>query len=63
MIVTCPSSKEMHMRAVRSAPAGVTVVDVDEPDGAGELVKIRPASICASDLIPKYYPHLAGLAR
>ena len=37
------------MRAVRSTPAGVTVVDVDEPDGAGELVKIRSASICASD--------------
>jgi threonine dehydrogenase-like Zn-dependent dehydrogenase len=37
------------MRAVRSAPPGVTVVDVDEPDGAGELIKIRSASICASD--------------
>ncbi len=37
------------MRAVRSTPPGVTVVDVDEPDGAGELVKIRSGSICASD--------------
>jgi threonine dehydrogenase-like Zn-dependent dehydrogenase len=37
------------MRAVRSTPPGVTVVDVDEPDGPGELVAIRSASICASD--------------
>ncbi len=39
------------MRAVRSTPPGVTVVDVDEPVGAGELVKIRSASICASDQV------------
>ena len=37
------------MRAVRSTPPGVAVVDVDEPDGPGELVTIRSASICASD--------------
>ena len=37
------------MRAVRSTPPGVSVVDVDEPEGSGELVKIRSASICASD--------------
>jgi threonine dehydrogenase-like Zn-dependent dehydrogenase len=37
------------MRAVRSTPPGVTVVDVDEPDGPGELVAIHSASICASD--------------
>ena len=37
------------MRAVRSTPPGVTVVDVDVPEGTGELVKIRSASICASD--------------
>jgi threonine dehydrogenase-like Zn-dependent dehydrogenase len=37
------------MRAVRSTPPGVTVVDVDEPDGPGELIKITSASICASD--------------
>lgn len=37
------------MRAVRSAPPGVEVVDVDEPEGEGELVRIRSASICASD--------------
>lgn len=38
------------MRAVRSAPPGVEVVDVDEPEGPGALVRIRSASICASDL-------------
>ena len=37
------------MRAVRSTPPGVTVVDVDEPDGPGELISISSASICASD--------------
>jgi threonine dehydrogenase-like Zn-dependent dehydrogenase len=37
------------MRAVRSTPPGVAVVDVDEPDGPGELIRIRSASICASD--------------
>ena len=39
------------MRAVRSAPPGVAVVDVDEPEGEGELVRIRSASICASDFL------------
>jgi threonine dehydrogenase-like Zn-dependent dehydrogenase len=38
------------MKAVRSTPPGVSVVDVDEPDGPGELIAIRSASICASDL-------------
>ncbi len=37
------------MRAVRSTPPGVTVVDVDVPDD-GELIAIRSAAICASDL-------------
>jgi len=37
------------MRAVRSTPPGVAVVDVDEPDGPGELISIKSASICASD--------------
>ena len=37
------------MRAVRSTPPGVAVVDADEPDGPGELITIRSASICASD--------------
>ena len=39
------------MRAVRSTPPGVAVVDVDEPDGPGELISIRSASICASDFM------------
>lgn len=38
------------MRAVRSTGDGVEVVDVDEPDGAGELLTMRAASICGSDL-------------
>lgn len=37
------------MRAVRSTPPGVTVVEVDAPSGPGELVGIRSAGICASD--------------
>jgi 2-desacetyl-2-hydroxyethyl bacteriochlorophyllide A dehydrogenase len=36
------------MKAVRSTPPGVTVVDVDPPEG-GDLVRIRSAGICASD--------------
>ncbi len=43
------------MRAVRSAPPGVSVVDIDVPDGPGELVAIRSASICSSDF--KYIAH------
>jgi len=39
------------MRAVRSTPPGVTVVDVDEPEGPGELIRVRSAGICASDLM------------
>lgn len=38
------------MRAVRSTRPGVTVVDIDEPEGPGELITITSASICASDL-------------
>ena len=37
------------MRAVRATPPGVTVVDVDDPDGDGVVVHVRSASICASD--------------
>ena len=37
------------MLAVRGAPPGVEVVEIDEPDGPWELVRIRSASICASD--------------
>jgi threonine dehydrogenase-like Zn-dependent dehydrogenase len=39
------------MRAVRNAPPGVEVVDVDEPAGEGELVRVTSAGICASDLL------------
>ncbi len=38
------------MRAVRNAPPGVEVVDVDEPEGDGELVSVAATGICASDL-------------
>jgi 2-desacetyl-2-hydroxyethyl bacteriochlorophyllide A dehydrogenase len=37
------------MRAVRSTGEGVEVVDVDEPEGPGELLTMRTASICGSD--------------
>jgi threonine dehydrogenase-like Zn-dependent dehydrogenase len=39
------------MRAVRNAPPGVEVVEVDEPEGAGELIRVTTAGICASDLL------------
>jgi len=39
------------MRAVRNAPPGVEVVDVDEPGGEGELVRVTSVGICASDLL------------
>jgi threonine dehydrogenase-like Zn-dependent dehydrogenase len=39
------------MRAVRNAPPGVEIVDVDEPEGEGELVRVAGAGICASDLL------------
>ncbi len=38
------------MKAVRNVDHGVAVVELDEPPGAGELVEIRSASICGSDL-------------
>src|SRR5262245_35472420 len=37
------------MRAVRCVPGGVAVVDADEPEGEGELVKVSAVGICASD--------------
>jgi threonine dehydrogenase-like Zn-dependent dehydrogenase len=43
------------MRAVRNAPPGVEVVDVDEPDGDGDLVRVAAAGICASDLLYLQY--------
>jgi threonine dehydrogenase-like Zn-dependent dehydrogenase len=38
------------VRAVRNAPPGVEVVDVDEPEGDGELIRVAVTGICASDL-------------
>ncbi|OBK72771.1 zinc-binding dehydrogenase [Mycobacterium sp. 1274761.0] len=38
------------MKAVRNAPPTVEVVDVDEPQGEGNLVRVAGAGICASDL-------------
>ena len=38
------------MRAVKNAPPGVEVVDIDEPEGEGELVRVAAIGICASDL-------------
>ena len=43
------------MRAVRNAPPDVEVVDVDEPQGDGELVRVAGAGICASDLLYLQY--------
>ena len=37
------------MRAVRNAPPSVEVVDVDDPEGDGELVRVEATGICASD--------------
>lgn len=39
------------MKAVRNAPPGVEVVEIDEPEGEGELIKISSVSICASDML------------
>jgi threonine dehydrogenase-like Zn-dependent dehydrogenase len=39
------------VKAVRNAPPGVEVVDVDEPDGEGELIKVAAVGICASDFL------------
>ncbi|MEX5634588.1 zinc-dependent alcohol dehydrogenase [Parafrankia sp. FMc2] len=39
------------MKAVRSSAGAVGVVDIDEPPGTGELLTIRAASICSSDLL------------
>jgi len=38
------------MRAVRNSPPNVQVVDVDIPEGEGELIQIAGVGICASDL-------------
>jgi threonine dehydrogenase-like Zn-dependent dehydrogenase len=39
------------VRAVRSAPPGVEVVDVADPESGDGLITVRSASICASDLL------------
>ncbi|MBL7500002.1 alcohol dehydrogenase catalytic domain-containing protein [Frankia sp. CNm7] len=39
------------MKAVRNAPPGVEVVEVGEPEGDGELVRVAAVSICASDFL------------
>jgi threonine dehydrogenase-like Zn-dependent dehydrogenase len=38
------------VKAVRSAPPGVEVVDVPDPDDGAGVITIRSASICGSDL-------------
>ena len=38
------------MKAVRSQDGGVALVDVDEPPGIGEVLDMKAASVCASDL-------------
>ena len=39
------------MKAVRSAEGGVAVVDLGEPPGSGELLRVKAASICSSDFL------------
>lgn len=39
------------MRAVRNDPPGVKVVEIDEPDGPGQLVRVASVGICRSDLL------------
>jgi threonine dehydrogenase-like Zn-dependent dehydrogenase len=38
------------VKAVRACEGGVTVVDVEEPPGAGDLLEMKATSVCASDL-------------
>lgn len=38
------------MKAVRSGNGAVSVVDLDEPPGVGEVLEMHATSICASDL-------------
>ena len=38
------------MKAVRGVDGGVAVVEVDEPPGSGELLRMAATSVCASDL-------------
>lgn len=39
------------MKAVRGEGGGVEVVELEEPPGAGETLRVRSTSICASDLL------------
>jgi 2-desacetyl-2-hydroxyethyl bacteriochlorophyllide A dehydrogenase len=39
------------LKAVRAVDGGVSVVEVDEPPGTGELVTMAATSVCASDLM------------
>ena len=39
------------MRAVQGVDGAAAVVDVEEPPGSGELLEMRSASICSSDLM------------
>jgi 2-desacetyl-2-hydroxyethyl bacteriochlorophyllide A dehydrogenase len=38
------------MKAVRSREGGVSVVDLDDPPGTGELLAMKSTSVCGSDL-------------
>jgi 2-desacetyl-2-hydroxyethyl bacteriochlorophyllide A dehydrogenase len=38
------------VKAVRAIEGGVSVVELDEPPGSGELLDMRAMSVCASDL-------------
>jgi threonine dehydrogenase-like Zn-dependent dehydrogenase len=38
------------MKAVRNAPPTVELVEIDEPEGDGELVRVAATGICTSDL-------------
>lgn len=39
------------MKAVRAGEGWVSLVDLDEPPGRGELISVRSASICGSDFM------------
>jgi 2-desacetyl-2-hydroxyethyl bacteriochlorophyllide A dehydrogenase len=39
------------MKAVRGVEGGVAVVDLDEPPGQGELLRMKATSVCGSDLM------------
>ena len=49
------------MRAVRSTPPGVTVVDVDVPGAGGEVVKIRFASAARADERERFAAAIADI--